>query len=332
MRSLIARTALAIAATATVASAQVEVFSVLTSDQEVGPAANSSGSNGVGFVEIDFDGNGVDAEITAEFNLQVNDGTEITRIHIHNAPAGQNAGVVVFFFDVIAGLDPAAIPVPEGGQIELEFTTTIDASLAQQLIDTPDQFYFNVHTDAVPAGETRGQLGNVASEELIPSRLTSDQEVGAAANSSQSRGNAEAEISFEEGIAEIEVDMRLFINQGTEITRIHIHNAPAGSNGGVVVFFFDVIAGLDPTAIPVPVGGQLDLSFETEIPAPLALDIATNPDQYYFNVHTNAVPAGETRGQLGNFPTAFPRADLNRDGIVSYADVDEFVARFFEER
>jgi hypothetical protein len=68
------------------------------------------------------------------------------------------------------------------------------------------------------------------------------------------------------------------------VTAAHIHKAPAGANGPVVVPF-------NP-----PVDGFVH-GCTTVAPA-LAADIGANPSAYYVNVHTTVFPAGAVRGQL----------------------------------
>ena len=72
-------------------------------------------------------------------------------------------------------------------------------------------------------------------------------------------------------------------------TRAHIHRAPAGSNGPIVVFFFDIVI-----ADPIPV----DDSGCTEVAADLIKEIRQNPSEFYVNIHNAAFPAGAIRGQL----------------------------------
>jgi hypothetical protein len=68
-------------------------------------------------------------------------------------------------------------------------------------------------------------------------------------------------------------------------TAAHVHEAPAGSAGGVVV-------GLEAPADGSSTGCvHLDRS---EI-----LDILRDPENYYVNVHNAAFPGGALRGQLG---------------------------------
>lgn len=77
---------------------------------------------------------------------------------------------------------------------------------------------------------------------------------------------------------------------GTNV-RAHIHRAPAGSNGGIVV-------PLAEPAGPLPASGVLEGCQAAD--RELLLDIFHNPEQYYVNVHTPAFPAGAIRGQLGD--------------------------------
>jgi CHRD domain len=68
------------------------------------------------------------------------------------------------------------------------------------------------------------------------------------------------------------------------VTAAHIHNAPVGVNGPIVV----------PLTPPTS-GSVTDCT--TADPA-LARDIVRNPENYYVNVHTTVFPAGAVRGQL----------------------------------
>ena len=280
------------------ASNRVRIDSALNSSQEVDAATNTSGSFGSASAEIEFQA--TEAVISVEFDLTVNAGSEITRVHIHRAPAGLNGPIEVSFFDVVTGQNPNPIPVLNG-EISLAFELSIDSALADEIASFPEEFYFNVHTDTNPAGELRGQLGNAPenAEVEIPSALSSDQEVGAAANASGSNGSANAEIEIKNGAAVISVEFNLTVNAGNEITRVHIHRAPVGQNGPIEVSFFDVVTGQDSVPIPV-VGGVIDLEFELAVDPFLAEEIADSPEAFYFNVHTDANPAGELRGQLDN--------------------------------
>ena len=80
---------------------------------------------------------------------------------------------------------------------------------------------------------------------------------------------------------------------GTSVTKAHVHNAPAGSNGGIVI---------DTTLA----AGELTLSDGSgsitksgiNVPPDRAAAILSNPAGHYFNVHTALNPDGAIRGQL----------------------------------
>jgi hypothetical protein len=69
-------------------------------------------------------------------------------------------------------------------------------------------------------------------------------------------------------------------------TRGHIHKAPAGTSGPIVVGFFEA--------------GNVDLNGCTTDPLDRTLltDIIRHPQDYYVNVHNADFPAGAIRGQL----------------------------------
>jgi hypothetical protein len=68
-------------------------------------------------------------------------------------------------------------------------------------------------------------------------------------------------------------------------TRGHIHRAPAGQNGPIVVEFFE-------TGQPVALSGC------RTVDAALIRAIRQGPQGFYVNVHNSPFPAGAVRGQL----------------------------------
>ena len=78
---------------------------------------------------------------------------------------------------------------------------------------------------------------------------------------------------------------------GTTVTLGHIHKAPAGVSGGVVI-------SANVTSTQLANGsGTLTLSNSSPDLA-VVQDIMNNPSQYYFNLHSTVNPAGFARGQL----------------------------------
>lgn len=68
------------------------------------------------------------------------------------------------------------------------------------------------------------------------------------------------------------------------ITAAHIHEAPVGEPGAVVVPLFS--------------GGLDEEGCVENVDRALIKDIMQNPGDYYVNVHSTAFPAGAVRGQM----------------------------------
>jgi CHRD domain/LPXTG cell wall anchor motif len=75
---------------------------------------------------------------------------------------------------------------------------------------------------------------------------------------------------------------------GIKATASHIHLAPKGKAGAIVVPFFKSETPISATS----------KSGCTEVSATLAKAIANNPSAYYVNVHDTEFPKGAIRGQL----------------------------------
>ena len=78
------------------------------------------------------------------------------------------------------------------------------------------------------------------------------------------------------------------VNDGETFVAGHVHAAPVGVNGPVVVPLF---SGSDSSA-------QFRNSGEQTIDSALAANICAHPELYYVNYHTTANPGGALRGQL----------------------------------
>lgn len=127
------------------------------------PAVSGAEASAQGSVTITFDvprdsaGN-ITGGGSATFAVQLSGfpgGAVARNAHIHNGPAGANAGV---FVDT--GLSPGtAVTLANDGTGSLNLTTSsLSQDQAQQIVANPAGFYFNVHTNANPSGAVRGQL------------------------------------------------------------------------------------------------------------------------------------------------------------------------------
>lgn len=96
-------------------------------------------------------------------------------------------------------------------------------------------------------------------------------------------GTGEAKVRIHEDKNELCVDLETeYIDRASAA---HIHHAPAGSSGAVVV----------PLSVPDE-DGEIDECVQVD--KELLKAIKENPQDYYVNVHTNPYPNGAIRGQL----------------------------------
>jgi hypothetical protein len=119
-------------------------------------------------------------------------------------------------------------------------------------------------------------------------------------NDSRARGQAVFQLDAD-GAA---LHYRLIVANLHDVTMAHIHLAPAGANGPVVVWLYP--DGPPAQLIPGRSSGVLAAGTITagDLVGPLAgMSLADLVDEMqagntYVNVHTSAFPAGEVRGQI----------------------------------
>ncbi len=183
----------------------------------------------------------------------------ITGAHIHEGMVGMNGGVLVGFTDNI-----------EGNSIR---TTITGEALTPELLEAMfnEGLYFNIHTEANPGGEIRGQI-LLETDKAYTGMLDSAQEVPA--GSSEATGLATFNLSKQGN----EVNYYVVVEGLTgPIQMAHLHEAPAGENGPVIV---NLMSGIDGNVI----SGSFD---PTEFDGLLE---AMNAGEIYINVHTAANP------------------------------------------
>ena len=234
----------------------------LLGDNEVPPV--STDSSGVGRFSLADDG-------TLSWEIAVRDIADITAAHIHKGAPGTNGPPVITLFDGTGSFDPDN-PISGDDPLTPE---QIDDLLA-------GNYYVNVHTTANPGGQIRGQIGP-AQTWAFGAELSGANEVPPV--SSDGRGYAFFTLSADM----TELHFRVKVSELDGITMAHIHEAPAGSNGGVIFPLFT--GGPPPFDEDNPVSGTLAPTLG-QVAAMLAGDT-------YVNVHTADHPAGEIRGQIG---------------------------------
>ncbi len=202
--------------------------------------------------------------------------TPATASHFHSAPAGTNGPVVVDF-------GSQGFPV---GQKSGEFVKVLTLTEAQAVDLMNGNFYANIHNPTFPGGEIRAQIiygGSPANRVPISANLTGGQENPA--NASTATGTFDGIFDpFSRVIA-----FRLaFSGLTTNATASHFHNAPAGTNGPVVVDFVS-------QGFPVGVTSGEYVKVLTLTQAQADALAAGN---LYVNIHNPTFPGGEIRGQL----------------------------------
>ena len=98
-------------------------------------------------------------------------------------------------------------------------------------------------------------------------------------------GTGTAALTLNSGIGEICFDITV-ANINNNLTGAHIHRAPAGSNGPIVVGFLN-----GPGTGP-------NLSGCVSVDRALVKEIRQNPEGFYVNVHNVDFRPGAVRGQL----------------------------------
>ena len=222
-------------------------FATLTGAQEVPPSG--SAATGTGRWTFDPDTRTLTGTVTQA-------GVTATAAHLHAGAIGVAAPVTIAF---------------TGGPNNWVSPTTV-LTEAQAASLTSGNFYANVHSAAFPGGEIRGQL-------YLPAKvanLSGAQEIPP--NPSTATGTGWLMVNpFTRAVAG-----RLEWS-GVSATDAHIHRAPAGTSGGIVI---------RGTVAP----GVLTVNPATALSDDLFL--AFMQGNLYYNVHSAAFPAGEIRGQL----------------------------------
>jgi hypothetical protein len=130
------------------------------------PAVTNAESTGSGTAtivfDVDRDSAGTITAATANFQVNLTGfpaGTPLTMAHIHTGAAGVNGGILVD-----TGLVPNEVTLTTGAGnftkngIGNSGTNGLTVAEAQDIINNPAGFYFNVHSVLNPGGMARGQL------------------------------------------------------------------------------------------------------------------------------------------------------------------------------
>lgn len=285
------------------------LMGIMSSDNEVPPVTPSASGMGVvvALATLDSKGGLATAVTYQSVNYKISDSNNFTGLHIHNGPAGVNAGVVIN-----TGIPSSTLVDPSGAGVVGPYYTEIDITNATQvatflsLFSNPQNNYINIHTNAHGGGLMRAQLRTTDSM-TFPVTLDSANETGTV----KITGTAPSIITVrtlrnEDGsvaTGTVFFDVNYRMSGPANFTGLHIHDAGKGVNG----------------PISIPMVPTYDANFASDTgfgnyynwtPGLLSIDtlndIVSNPENHYANIHTSLDPAGSARVQLAPIVSAVP--------------------------
>ena len=215
----------------------------------------------------------------------------VTASHFHIAAAGVNGPVVVDF--VSQGF--------QTGNRSGEFVKVLTLTQVQADALIAGRMYVNIHNASFPGGEIRGQLNynQTLNRVAIPVNGTFSGAQEVPANASTATGTVVGSYSAVGNVLGIKVT---YAGLSANATAAHIHRAPAGVNGPVIIdfsslgFTFGARSGTFSKVIPLTPAQAADL-------------LAGN---LYVNIHNANFPGGEIRAQL-NAPVTSPSIVLQKN-------------------
>ncbi|WP_456427582.1 CHRD domain-containing protein [Rhodocaloribacter sp.] len=197
---------------------------------------------------------------------------DVTAAHFHNAPMGEDGGVVRTITGDFDGNSAAGVWTPDDAE-------PLTGEMIRELLT--GNLYLNVHTAANPGGETRGQVRLSGG---VGSAVSLDPGQGTQATSSRAMGSAAVTLTEAGLVFGLTVE-----GLSGDVTAAHFHNAPTGADGPVVRTITGDFDGNSAAGVWTPDDAE-----------PLTVDLTNEllAGSVYFNVHTAANPAGEVRGQI----------------------------------
>ena len=221
---------------------------------------NASISSGFAFLTLNS------AQTQAEYDITLSQlsADSLSAAHFHNAGAVLSGGVVKTL-DFVDGHAKGVWSASDTSQ-------ALTAVLVEELLS--GRLYVNVHTNAFPAGEIRGQVIVISG---YNAQLSGSQSVPPVISSGS--GTFTSLFFYADSGAELEYNITV---EGLNITAAHFHAGSAGESGGVI----EAITFEGNSANGVWRFSDDDI-----------VDMIRNAG-VYVNIHTSANPGGEIRGQL----------------------------------
>jgi hypothetical protein len=241
----------------------------LDTAQQTGPVTGANG-NGSSFFTISNDFTSIDYSVQVEGLSGA-----ITAAHLHEGVAGTSGGVLVDLTGDING-NTISGTISGAGLTQVLITELLESGV-----------YINVHTAANPNGELRGQINRVAREgySII---MNGAQEVPAV--STMASGGGIITVSRDRNNAHV---MLVAQNMAGTISGAHLHNAAAGSNGGVLFDLTGLFTGNESFSSAFGY-----LTSDDSTPFNGASEVEARNNRMYVNIHNATNANGEIRGQV----------------------------------
>jgi hypothetical protein len=203
--------------------------------------------------------------------------------HVHAGEKGVNGDVAIPLFGTAM---PDTVRAAAG-------CVTADGDVVDALKDRPEDFYANMHTEKFPGGAVRGQYRKLDRAVQLLDGFIDGKLVTLGSGEAEVPTAGDPAASFIGTVTPKGSRVRFAANWSgfTSPTIGHIHEGAAGVAGKPVVDLFEAPKGLSPELFAV--AGVSD-----NVDRKLVRDIAKNPEQFYFNLHTLKFTAGIARGQL----------------------------------
>ncbi|MER8236345.1 CHRD domain-containing protein [Streptomyces sp. NPDC094049] len=263
------------AATRAARTSDVSLMARLTGDQQPpgkdGAATGDRDGRAIALVKVQGD--------RVTFALSWNGVDSPARAHLHQgAPGSQGPSVAALF----------AEPVPSSAY-SVAGQTALPSALAERLRNDPDDFYVDLHTEALPGGAVRGQL-RPSAQPVNPLTIIRGGRLRALADGGQElpSGDPDGHATAFLHPRPDRIDYSLaWVNTGPPLTG-NIHEGRLGENGDVRLPLF---------VTPLPenvfaVSGSVDAP-----DASMIARLTDDPTGFYVNLTTRNFPDGAVRGQ-----------------------------------
>lgn len=268
---------------------------------EIPPLVSSIGS-GWATIRVLRSGNGqnnvVEFTVDHDFSTEVS----ITGLHIHAGSSTENGPIVID-----SGIQSTSPIVAAAGKGTIRRQVTLTTFDVNGLIQSPENFYVNIHTTLNPGGVMRGSLQQT--EQVIAAAILSPaNEVPPVQGQDVFAAGVVTATMTRDGVGNVtsaEVDFRVdyrvpvegFFTPNTNFTGLHIHKGAAGTNGPVILD-----SALVTTAADASGSGTLRSRNVVDVSKPEVLEaleaLSQNPNGFYMNLHTSSFPGGVVRGQV----------------------------------